>query len=320
MPTFDRSEYAKWDFGHVADGLFVPMKGRAYKKLKTDATHTRNGYTLRFIGFEPLGGFDQSVLLSLAAQTGEQRLVITPETEGAGGKQLRLALAAKGVTEDVFAGAASTSLYRVLLDAGVDPEDTRNLRAVRASLTRLANIQIVVHAPDGRQGQQNVLAYQVAPDGTIRCALNWRLTEAILGDLQHARVSLVERTLLKSEIAKLLHCWLSSHVDPGKELANGRGAHVDTLLPHVWGPEALGVSKQMLSRRRKALVAAAGAIGGLSGWRADVTGRGLVLLTRPRRLPVFRSPSHQQDEDRQLMVDIATASGRHAVAVDGVPP
>jgi hypothetical protein len=68
---------------------------------------------------------------------------------------------------------------------------------------------------------------------------------------QHVKISLFERNELKSEVAKLLHCWFCSNIRLGRTLGNGNGAHLDTLAPHVWGHAAWeGFSASDRSKKR----------------------------------------------------------------------
>lgn len=299
-----RSEFVKWDLGHMADGLFVPMRGRSYKKLKTDTRHELSGHELHFMGFEPLGGVEQSMLMSVAAQTSMNAMLIAPDTTGPNSRQLFLDLQGSGDAARSSVGYAHTSRYRLLVDAGIDPEDTKNLARCHEALKRLANVQLAISDIRGSKprllGQQNLFGYQVQSDGSYRCALNWRLTEAVVGDLQHARVSLLERAEIRSEVGKILHAWLSSYIRPGAELTAGRGAGVDRLVEHVWAQPVDDLSRSQLSKRRANIRAALDEIAALDGWRASVSARGVAYVTRPARLPAFYCPSDQADAEESI--------------------
>lgn len=102
---------------------------------------------------------------------------------------------------------------------------------------------------------------------------------------------------MESEVAKLMHCWLCSNIRTGHSLGNGNGAHLDTLAPHVWGKEAWEVfSKQSKSQKRGQLrdaldeiAACTSGLHGGSGWAIDQTGSGLVLVRRPKKLPMLEA-------------------------------
>ena len=91
-----------------------------------------------------------------------------------------------------------------------------------------------------------------------------------------------------------MHCWLSSNLRLGQSLGNGSGAHLDTLAPHIWGCSWAGESTKVKSNRRSLLRDALTEIADKTqkmdvglGWTVDHTKSGMVLVSRPKALPLL---------------------------------
>jgi hypothetical protein len=292
MKAVTKKAYARIDPAHIADGLFVPLKGVSRKNLKLDVQTEFGGSKLHFMGFEPLGGNDQSMLLAVAAQTGVDGLAVSPDTTAPISSQLRLGLMIKGDALDKSNGIVKTSLYSLMLDAGMNPDDGRAIHEAKECLRRMSNVTVWIDNPDGWSGSSNLLNVTYHKDGRTYVMINWRLAGSVIFRDQHIKVSLFERNKLESEAAKILHCWLCSNMRLGQAIGNGSGAKLDTLLPHVWGTQVEQWSAKRKSQKRGMLHEALEEIRDRleqlhqgNGWIVNITGSGLVLLSRPRELP-----------------------------------
>lgn len=282
--------YAKMDPAHLFDGLFVPTNGKKRGRLFVKPRpfgHLEIG----FQGYEQLGADDQSILLALSAQLGIDGLTIYDNPPGPIAKQLRLDMR---FSHDDGAPLASkrTSLRSLLIDAGYRPDI--GTKKVKESLNRLRATQIrEINRQTGWDRVCNLISVSFNhKTEEIYVAANPRLTGAVFRG-QHIKVSLFERNALESEVAKILHCWLCSNIRLGRSLGNGNGAHIDTLAPHVWGQEAWeGFAAYDRSKKRGLLRDALDEIadrtrglqGGM-GWAIDMTSSGIVLVSRPKKLP-----------------------------------
>lgn len=283
----------------------MPTKGKKRGRLLVEPRRFGK-LDIGFQGFDQLGTDDQSILLALTAQLGIDGLVIDATPAGPVSKQLRLAL---DFRQDDGAPLATTrtSLRSLLIDAGYkDPESGAALARAKESLNRLRATQI--REIDRETGWDRT-CYLISvifnhKTGEVYVAANPRLTGAVFHG-QHVRVSLFERNELESEVAKLLHCWLCSHIRLGGALGHGNGARLDTLAPHVWGRAAWeGFSKQSRSQKRGQLRAALeeiadrtrGLHGGM-GWAIDQTGSGLVMVSRPKELPFLEGQRDMRPSD-----------------------
>lgn len=305
MKQHIKAAWAKIDPGHLMDGMFVPTGGKKRGRLYVPP-RLFGSLEISFQGFEQLGADDQSVLLAISAQLGIDGLTISDEPKGEVGQQLRLAL---DFSQDDGAKIASrrTSLRALAIDAGYDPYGSTD--KIKICLNRLRAAQVrETNRATGWDRACNLISVSFHKDGAAYIAANPRLSQAIFHG-QHVRVSLFERNQLKSEVAKLLHCWLCSNVRLGQSLGNGNGARLDTLAPHIWGQGAWeGFSKQSKSYKRGLLVAALDEIfdatkylHGGNGWEIDCTSSGLVMVSRPKNLPGWERRLALPSNQRRLL-------------------
>jgi len=298
--------YAKFDPAHVFDGLFVPTNGKKRDRLLVKPRRFGK-IEIGFQGFEQPGADDQSILLALSAQLGIDGLMIDNAPTGPIARQLRMDLR---FNRDDGARVASkrTSLRSLLIDAGHHP-DTSTEKA-KESLNRLRATQIrEIDRDTGWDRSCNLISVQFNhKTGEIYVAANPRLTGAVFRG-QHVKVSLFERNNLESETAKLMHCWLCSNIRLGHSLGNGSGAHINTLAPHVWGSASWETaSAKVKSVRRGQLRAALDEIAdctrGLQNstrWTIDQTGSGIVLVSRPKSLPLLEDKHQTPSKYHEIM-------------------
>lgn len=288
--------YAKMDPAHLFDGLFVPVSGKARPKL---CVHPKKHgeFQIGFYGYDQLGAFDQSVLLAVAAQLGIDGLIVNPDPLGEVGQQLRLQMYPKDVKDCRREyRAKKTSLRSLLLDAGhKDADNGKAMADIKTALNRLGNAQInEVNPFTGWNQRCNLISTSWNNlSGELFIAANPRMSGAIFRG-QHVKVSLFERNALSSDVAKILHAWLCSNVRLGRSLGNGHGTMLDTLLPHVWGPDHdKKTAAYVMSKRRSKLRSALDEIrdatrtlDGGYGWEIDRDSSDLIWIARPKALPV----------------------------------
>lgn len=291
-----KAAFAMLDPSHLFDGMYIPTKGKKRTSQKLGPYDCSNKIiTIR--SHEQLGVDDQSMNLAIAAQIGINGNTFE-EPKGEISSLLKKEMQIIGVENSTLA-AMKTSLRSLMIDAGYNsPDSGKSLREARECLDRLRLTNIREYDPEtGWDRSANLISvYFNHKTGEVFVAVNPRLTEAIFFG-QDTRISLFERNLLSSEPAKLIHCWLSSYVRQGKSLAQGNGAYLDTLAPHVWGPNNENESRQVRSKRRnllaKALCEIADATKPLhkgAGWKIEINTQGLVHVTRPN------IPKHEAKE------------------------
>ena len=265
--------HAKHDPAHcLAPGLFRSLKRGERKKTKLDVTYQYGtDQAIRFIGFEPLGADDMRLLQGIVALAGPNGILLTPETDDQTGKQLRLFMEPKweAVEQDVL--VVRESLTKLLSETGIT-DGGDNIKALKASLTRMSNVTVIV-----RQGQQqasfHLMSHAIDADtGRLLIALNPRVTEAILGDRPHARIAMSEVRALESDPARLIHQRLCGWIDPGK---SGR-ISLESICGYVWPTEATGSTMRM---RRKVVREALAELERL-GWTVDEYAKGKFQIGR----------------------------------------
>lgn len=267
----DISDFAKFDPAFLTDGLFVP---RANKNKAINIKRTWDQGEIGFRGVQ-LGAMHQSVLLAICARTGRNGLLIEGTSDDLLAQQLWLALAANKDADDQPRSLVRASAYSVLLDAGIDTSDkgySQLIDALRDLMT------LAIFRSVGKEGGGSNLLSFSNNEEKLAVSLNWRLAGAIFGN-QNIQVSLHERLKIHSPQARILHAWLSGHVRKNGALMAGKGASLDSLIPHVWGHDK--ASKQTKSNRRARLKEAIAEIDALDTWALSIEGK-RVFASRPR--------------------------------------
>ncbi|WP_051240765.1 replication protein C, IncQ-type [Tepidiphilus margaritifer] len=278
------SSYARFDYAHLFDGVFVPTSGTKRGRLFVPP-RTFDNVEISFYGYEQLGADDQSVFLAVAAQLGIGGGVAKSETPT--GDELRRKIFSETVDDGSRVAAIRTSLRAIARDAGYGAGGV-DLKIVHKCLHRLGCTIVrefgayeAGHRVDRRC---MLLSSKIEIDTKeVVIAANPRLTRSIYGEQQHIKVSLIERNALESEVAKILHAWLCAVVRPGGILGRD-GVLIDTLMPHVWGAQCAEASAPVRSNRRARIRDALVEIAQRTRWRIDLS-RHLVYITRPKMMP-----------------------------------
>lgn len=288
--------YTRFDPAHLFDGLFIPCRGKGRGRLVV-APRKFGQSKISFQGFEQLGADDQSIFLALFAQLSASKTIIKATPSGQISKKLRHAMS---LNLDDGSPLASNELHlsSVLDTAGY--ENSRSgaaLNRARVSLNRLRGAQIrEIDQETGWDRVCNLIAVEFSQrSDRFHVAVNPRLTGVIFKP-HYIKISLVERNALKTEVAKLLHCWLSSNIRPGKSQVNPNGIHIDSLGPHIWGHNQwLESNHQTLYKRRSQLISALREISecnrdieGAHKWAISLSGNGLVKISRPKKIPIYQ--------------------------------
>ncbi|CAN0622846.1 Replication protein C (RepC) [Burkholderia multivorans] len=191
-------------------------------------------------------------------------------------------------------------------------------KQIRRELMRLS--EVTIWAVVGNQEYSSRLLHWRRGDGHgAQVILNARLTEIIIGQ-QYSPVSLQERLVLKSDVARALHCALSVRIRPGKTMS----FNLDTLAPYVWCEH--DVADATVRRRRQQLRAALCEIHGLHGW--SIRTRSGEPLEQAESVNIFRKattaarlrsrPARRKPAVKQLPSSVASPGGRKSQTIADV--
>ncbi len=272
--------HARHDPMHcLVPGLFRSLKRGDRKRLKLDVTyHYKEDEQVRFVGFEPLGADDMRLLQGLVALGGPKGIVLTPAPTAELPKQLRLFLEPKFDAVGQDALVVKESVSRLLTEIGLT-DGGDNIKAVKASLLRMANVTVLV-TKGGRQWSFHLLSYAFDDDdGRLFVALNPQITDAILGRRPYTRIEMAEVRALQTDPARLIHQRLCGWIDPGK---TGRVV-LDTLCGYVWPDEA---NAEAMKKRRQKAGRALSELAAV-GWKVHQYAETTWDIARPKPVATF---------------------------------
>lgn len=238
--------HARHDPAHcLAPGLFRSLKKGERRTHKLDVVYEfGDGQRIEFSGPEPLGADDLRVLQGLVALAGPSGLVLSPEPKTADGKQLRFSLETKWDAAKLDALVIRGSYRSLAKEIGY--ADIDNSRPIRDCIERLWKVSVIATFGKKRVGYRLLSEYACDnSDGRLFVALNPRITQAIIGNSQHTRISMDEVRALRSDVARLIHQRLCGWIDPGKS----QRIHLDTLCGYVWLGEAKTAAMQKRRQR-----------------------------------------------------------------------
>lgn len=242
--------------------VFLPLQKGVRGKL--DVQRPWGPAIIRWRGPDQLGISDQSVLFAVLEVAAEHLLESPTQALVCDTDELWPLL---GHEEHVFSGhtiGITTTYARLVHHCGWVDGGTA-VRRVKDSLRRLTETTVWASVPDTdgsvREGSSRLLAWKLGDRNRISLVVNWRQAQALRGT-QYARISLLERCALQTEVAQALHAVLCSKIKLGSAWACG----LDKLQVHIWGNIASGDN---LRARRMRMRAALEAVNCLPGWRVE---------------------------------------------------
>ncbi len=213
---------------------------------------------------------DQTVLYAAVALAGMQKQILDADTSHTHGQTLRSMLNLQGA---ITGQPVALVCGRWQDLAGAAEKGTKggmSRKSLFDSLKRLTEITIWVKK-NTEETSTRVLSFLYGNDKQFFIALNWRLTNAMLGS-QFVRISLEERRDLTTDCAKALHARLSATLRSGARQRVG----LDSLASHLWA----GIpTPTALRKRRFTLRAALQELGALKRWDVSLDGV-FAVITR----------------------------------------
>lgn len=254
-------------------GLFMPMpSGKRPINIILDA---ESGHEkLRVELAEGLDSSDQSVLLVLIALAGIDSKIISSANTGPKSSLLWNDLNVSFDAETEQCALVTTTQTDILNILGWN-RSGHEYNRLKKCLNRLKNVSLLISKGE-RQWRSGLLSYlinntsAIGGEDIVYVVLNSKIARALDGG-QYARICLEERRSLSSNIAQLLHTWLSFNINHGYHLS----PYIDTLVQRIWGEPCkphqskskTEYEKKEIRRKRAEIVTALKQLSELDGWR-----------------------------------------------------
>jgi hypothetical protein len=271
--------HARHEPGQCHASIFRSLPKGTKRTSKLDITYKFGKESLRFVSFEILGVDDMRFFQVFVALAGPSesfvRLDGSAKTDL--GKLLATALNPTNDAQNMYARIVKkTSFYRVLKEAGYDPEQKKNIENLKRSLFRLSNVSLQVNSTE-RIFSIHLMSYEIdKATNELSIALNPLVTESITGKRRYTWIDLNEVRSLKTDPARILHERLCAWIDRGKT----KQVSLDKILGYIYPDKA--TENTIRKRRytaRKALQEIAD-----TGWKIEESSKGICTITRPKVL------------------------------------
>lgn len=291
--------------------LFRPLAKGAMRPVLNVGYEMGSGMTLQFSAREALGVPEQTLLLAILQLAGEQYADLgKAATVGAHDSREMPSRLWSEMYPDGGLSMPATVMVRTTwkaLNQRCGSGDGGSITAMRrASLQRLCEVVVWEEEQGRRRTRQSFLMVWVEGDDRhVHLALNHRLA-SVFFDGQYAKLWMQERLRLPSDLAMLVHAFLSTCIRPGNRLSIG----LDTLAQRFWPQDHATAPESTRRYRRNELRLALLAIGWLGHWT--------VLLNLERGLAVVQRTETQQSHKTQVQ-DARTDPLPTSVTLDTLP-
>lgn len=271
---------ARFDSAIGISGLFVALAPQDASKdggiARTIRQKWKNGQVV--IMGRLMGCFQQDILFALLAEALDSGKAGESGTLKADGHE-NMGLAEQLDVTSVHLG------YPRLAEFAGHKNSAKFRAAARDAVQMLAGITVRGEGADESFAVQRLIS-GAAGEGRkgVNVTLNWRLTLAVLGRGIYGAISLAERQKLQ-KTARIAHAWLVCWL--GAKNRNSIG--VATLAGHIF-PPGKKLSERTVRYRVSATRDALLAIGGLDGWRIELSEQDVAHIERLPELPRERLP------------------------------
>lgn len=261
--------------------LFRPLAKGPQRPVLNVGYEMSSGGTLHFSAREALGVPEQTLLLAILQLAGEQYADLgQAATVGAhDSRELPSRLWLEMYPDGGLSLPATVMICTTwkALNERCGSGDGGSITAMRrACLQRLCEVVVWEEEQGRRRTRQSFLmVWLEGDDRHVHLALNHRLA-SVFFDGQYAKLWMQERLRLPSDLAMLVHAFLSTCIRPGHKLSIG----IARLAARVWPLDHESAPVITQRRRRAALRQALQAIGRLGHWT--------VLLDLQRDLAVVQ--------------------------------
>jgi len=262
--------------------LFRPLAKGAMRPVLNVGYKMGTGGTLHFSAREALGVPEQTLLLAIIQLAGEQYADLgQAATMGADDHRELPSRLWSVMHPDGGVSQPATVMVRTTwktLNQRCGSGDGGSITAMRRTcLQRLCEVVVWEEDPARKRTRQSFLLVWVESDDRhVHLALNHRLA-SVFFDGQYAKLWMQERQQLPSDLAMLVHAFLSTSIRPGKRLRIG----IETLAKRFWPMDHATAPEGTRRRRRIELLRALMAIGRLGHWTVLLeVGRDIAVVQR----------------------------------------
>lgn len=259
--------------------LFRPLAKCPQRPALNVGYQMSNGGTLHFSAREALGVPEQTLLLAILQLAGEQYTDLgKAATVGADDHRELPSRLWSEMYPDGGVNMPSTVMVRTTwktLNQRCGSGDGGSITAMRRTcLQRLCEVVVWEEGHGRRRTRQSFLMVWVEGDDRhVHLALNHRLA-SVFFDGQYAKLWMQERLRLPSDLAMLVHAFLSTCIRPGHHLSIG----IATLAERVWPHDHKTAPEGTKRRRSIELRQVLRAIGRLGHWSVVLDAKRDVAL------------------------------------------
>lgn len=273
--------HARHEPGQCFAGIFRSLPKGAKRNSPLDITYRFGKESLRFTGFQILGVDDMRFYQVFVALAGPHKYYV--KLDGSAktdlGRILATALDPRQHAQNMSARMVKqTTFYRILKEAGYDPEQKKNIENLKASLFRLSNVTLNVDSVE-RIFSVHLMSYEIdKKTNEVSIALNPLVTESITGRRRYTWIDLNEVRSLRTDPARLLHERLCAWIDQGRT----KKVSLDKILSYIYPDKA---TENTIRKRRYAARKALKEIVD-TGWKIEESSKGICTITRPKVLHI----------------------------------
>lgn len=250
-------EVARQDMAIGLMSLFCQLRDSRTRKYIEEIKQPWNGGLISVNGPE-LSSFDQDVLFALLA------IALQRDCEKKSGSEIP-EINAGGQVESADTLTLRTGYAEMARIMGYESED---MKPIKKAIKRLSSVVVEAKTKDAWATSHLIHGAAGKGRGAVKVVFSWRLTRALLGDGSYAAISMSNRRILPTGLARLVHAWLCAWF---ASQSGRRSISLETLESHIYREPAK--SDRTTRDRRQKLRAAVDSlcvIGWGIKWRGDI--------------------------------------------------
>lgn len=283
--------HARNERGQCLASIFRSLPKGAKRTSKLDITYKFGDETMQYMGIDILGVDDMRFFQTFVALAGPSEAFV--KLDGSArtelGQYLASAMNPKNYATKMQAiMVKETTFYKVLKEAGYNPNKPENVKSLNASLKRLSNVTLHVDSKE-YIFSSSLMAYSIDKETNhLSILLNPIVSRSIVGRRVYTWIDMNEVRSLKTDPARLLHERLCAWIDGGET----RQVSIDKVIAYIYPDKATeSTTRKRRERARKALLEIA-----KTGWKIEESSKGICTITRPQVLHINKEIQDKKEE------------------------